>query len=191
LHDEAQVSGNQALLERLRGVDPELAGRLHPNNLPRIIRALEVHHLTGVPLSRFQQEHGFSEQRYRSLQIAIRVDRSTLYSRIDDRAERMLTAGLLEEVRRLLSAGYTPEMKALRSIGYKETLAHLAGEYGLDEALRLIKRNSRHYAKRQLTWFAADKDILWLEYPGKFDTILQDAIEFFEQGEITHGKGTF
>ena len=181
---EASSSGNPALLERLRQVDPELAERIHPNNLVRIIRALEVHHLTGVPLSRHQQEHGFSGQRYLSLQIAIRVERPLLYRRIDERVDRMLGQGLLREVQQLLDAGYSPETKAMRAIGYKEMAAHLAGAHDLDEAIRLIKRDSRHYAKRQLTWFSAEPDILWLEYPEKFDTILKLAIEFFEPREI-------
>ena len=183
LHEEAGRLGNEALLERLRRVDPELAARLHPNNLPRIIRALEVYHLTGIPLSRYQQEHGFSGQRYRSLQIGIRAGRPLLYNRIDDRVDRMLEQGLVQEVQRLLDAGYGPDAKAMRSIGYKEMTAHLAGESSLEEASRLIKRNTRHYAKRQLTWFNADKDILWLEYPAEFDTILKHAIEFFDLRE--------
>jgi tRNA dimethylallyltransferase len=180
---EAQLRGNQAMLEELRQVDPELAQRIHPNNLVRIIRALEVFRLTGIPLSRHQQKHGFISQRYQSLQIGIQVERPLLYSRIDERVNRMLEQGLLQEVQHLLNAGYGPETKAMRAIGYKEMTAHLAGEYGLDEAIRLIKRNTRHYAKRQLTWFNADKDILWLEYPEKFDTILEHAIDFFEQRE--------
>jgi tRNA dimethylallyltransferase len=180
---EARERGSQAMLDELSRVDPELAKQIHPNNLVRIIRALEVFRLTGIPLSRYQQEHAFSREHYQSLQLAIPVDRPVLYSRIDARVERMLAEGLLDEVRHLLASGYTPEMKALRSIGYKETIAHLGGAYDLEEAVRLIKRNTRHYAKRQLTWFSADKDILWLEYPAKFDTILNTAIEFFEQRE--------
>ncbi|MBL0224191.1 MAG: tRNA (adenosine(37)-N6)-dimethylallyltransferase MiaA [Geobacteraceae bacterium] len=183
LHEEAGRLGNEAMLERLRQVDPVLAGRTHPNNLVRIIRALEVQHLTGIPLSRYQQEHGFSGQRYPSLQIGIRAGRALLYSRIDQRVDRMLEQGLQQEVQRLLNAGYSPEAKAMRAIGYKEISAFLAGEYSLEEAVRLIKRNSRHYAKRQLTWFNADRDILWLEYPAEFDTILKHAIEFFDQRE--------
>lgn len=183
LQAEAQELGNQAMLEKLRQVDPEIAGRIHPNNLVRIIRALEVFRLTGIPLSRYQQEHGFSGQRYRSLQIGIRVERPLLYNRIEERVNRMMQQGLLQEVQQLLKAGYSPETKAMRAIGYKEMTAHLAGDYSLDEAMRLIKRDTRHYAKRQLTWFNADKDILWLEYPEKFDTILNHAIEFFEHGE--------
>jgi tRNA dimethylallyltransferase len=183
LHEEAGRLGNEALLERLRLVDPELAGNLHPNNLLRIIRALEVHHLTGIPLSRQQQEHGFSDQRYRALQIGIRVERQLLYNRIDQRVDLMLEQGLPQEVQRLLNAGYDRDTKAMRSIGYKEMTAHLAGECSLEESIRLIKRNTRHYAKRQMTWFNADKDIIWLEYPAEFDTILKHAIEFFDQRE--------
>jgi len=183
LHAEAGRLGNEALLERLRLVDPELAGTLHPNNLVRIIRALEVQHLTGIPLSLHQQQHGFSDRRYRALQFGIRVERPLLYSRIDQRVERMLEQGLLQEVRQLLDAGYGPEAKAMRSIGYKEMTAHLAGECSLEEAVRLIKRDTRHYAKRQMTWFNADQDILWLEYPAEFDTILRHAIDFFDQRE--------
>jgi len=183
LRAEAQERGNQAMLEELRRVDPELAERIHPNNLVRIIRGLEVFRLTGTPLSRYQQEHAFSGQCYQSLQIGIRVERPLLYNRIDERVNRMLEQGLLQEVQQLLTAGYGPESKAMRAIGYKEMTAHLAGEYGLDEAIRLIKRDTRHYAKRQLTWFNAEKDILWLEYPEKFDTILNTAIEFIEQRE--------
>jgi tRNA dimethylallyltransferase len=183
LRAEAEERGNQAMLEELRQVDPELAERIHPNNLVRIIRALEVFRTTGIPLSRYQHEHGFSGQCFLNLQIGIRVERPLLYSRIDERVNHMLEQGLLQEVQRLLDAGYRPETKAMRAIGYKEMTAHLAGEYHLDEAIRLIKRNTRHYAKRQLTWFNADKDIIWLEYPEKFDTILNTAIDFFEQRE--------
>jgi len=180
---EVRERGNLAMLEELRRVDPELAGRIHPNNLVRIIRALEVFRTTGIPLSRYQQAHAFSDQRYRSLQIGVQVERPLLYSRIDARVNRMMEQGLLQEVVQLLSAGYGSELKAMRAIGYKEMTAHLAGEYGLDEAIRLIKRDTRHYAKRQLTWFNADQDILWLEYPSKFDTISKHAIDFFEHGE--------
>jgi tRNA dimethylallyltransferase len=183
LQTEARQRGNPAMLEELRQVDPELAERIHPNNMVRIIRALEVFRTTGIPLSRYQQEHGFSGQHYRNLQIGIRVERQLLYDRIDGRVNQMLEQGLLQEVQQLLNAGYGTESKALRAIGYKELIAHLDGEYGLDEAIRLIKRDTRHYAKRQLTWFNADKDILWLEYPAEFDTILNNAIEFFEPRE--------
>ncbi len=183
LQDEACRVGNESMLERLRQVDPELAAGLHPNNLVRIIRALEVHHLTGIPLSRYQKEHAFATRRYETLQIGISVDRAELYQRIDARVEQMLAAGLLKEVSGLLAAGFGRELKSLRSIGYKEAAAHLCGELSAEEAARLIKRDTRHYAKRQLTWFKADPDILWFEYPEKFGTILTHAIEFYERQE--------
>ena len=181
LQDEAARVGNEAMFEKLRQVDPELAAGLHPNNLVRIIRALEVYQSTGIPLSRYQKEHAFSTRRYDTLQIGISVDRKELYRRIDDRVEQMLEAGLLDEVRSLMAAGFGRDQKAMRSIGYKEAVAYVLGELPLDETVRLIKRDTRHYAKRQLTWFKADPDILWFEYPEKFDTILASAIDFFEQ----------
>ncbi len=183
LHEEAARIGNAAMLEKLRLVDPELAAGLHPNNLVRIIRALEVHQSSGIPLSRHQKEHAFSTRRYDTLQIGISVERSELYRRIEQRVELMLAEGLLEEVRGLLAAGFGRELKSMRSIGYKETTACLSGESTLEEAIRLIKRDTRHYAKRQLTWFKSDPDILWFEYPEKFVTILQHVIEFYERRE--------
>lgn len=183
LQEEAARVGNRAMLEKLRLVDPELAAGLHPNNLVRIIRALEVQQSTGIPLSRYQKEHAFSERRYDSLQIGIRTERAELYRSIEQRVERMLADGLLKEVSGLLAAGFGRELKAMRSIGYKESAAYLQGELSLEETANLIKRDTRHYAKRQLTWFKADPDILWFEYPEKFDTIFQHVIEFFERRE--------
>ena len=183
LQDESGKIGNAAMLEKLRQVDPKLAAVLHPNNLVRIIRALEVYQLTGIPLSHYQKKHAFATRRYEALQIGISVDRSVLYERIDDRVERMLASGLQEEVRSLLAAGYGRDIKPLRSIGYKETVAQLSGDISAEEAVRLIQRNTRHYAKRQLTWFKADPDILWFEYPEKFDKIFKHAIDFYEQRE--------
>ncbi|MEI6306608.1 MAG: tRNA (adenosine(37)-N6)-dimethylallyltransferase MiaA, partial [Deltaproteobacteria bacterium] len=180
LQEEASIVGNDAMLEKLRLVDPELASHIHPNNLVRIIRALEVHRLTGIPLSNYQQEHAFSVQRYNSLQIGIRVERKELYRRIDERVERMLSEGLLDEVRGLLAAGYDRDLKAMRAIGYKEAAALIAGECSNEEAALLIKRDTRRYAKRQLTWFNADPAIIWLEYSENFANILQHAIDFYE-----------
>ncbi|HIJ94279.1 MAG TPA: tRNA (adenosine(37)-N6)-dimethylallyltransferase MiaA [Desulfuromonadales bacterium] len=183
LQAEASRIGNQAMLERLRTVDPELAASLHPNNLVRIIRALEVQQVTGIPLSRFQQEHGFAECRYQALQIGCAVERALLYERIERRVDQMLEEGLLHEVQALLSAGCDRNLKALRSIGYKEAAAYLCGECTLEETVTLIKRDTRRYAKRQLTWFKRNADILWFEYPEKFATILRTALLFYEQPE--------
>ncbi|MDD2365911.1 MAG: tRNA (adenosine(37)-N6)-dimethylallyltransferase MiaA [Desulfuromonadaceae bacterium] len=182
LHNDAIELGNDAMLERLKLVDPELSSELHPNNLVRIIRALEVYQLTGIPLSRHKREHAFADTPYEVRKIAIAVDRAVLYKRIEERVDRMLKDGLVDEVRELLGTGFCRDLKALRSIGYKEVVAHLYGEAAYEEACRLIKRNTRHYAKRQLTWFKADQDILWFEYPEKFGSILNNVIDFFEQG---------
>jgi tRNA dimethylallyltransferase len=183
LHEEAAATGNVAMLEQLRLVDPELAATLHPNNLVRVIRALEVYRLTGVPLSSYQQEHAFAGRRYDALQIGISVDRALLYERIEERVDQMLTAGLMAEVRGLVAAGFERNLKSMRSIGYKEAAACLAGELTGEEACRLIKRNTRHYAKRQLTWFKTDSSILWFEYPDNSGTISRNAIEFYEHRE--------
>lgn len=183
LQNEAIKVGNAVMLEKLRQVDPELAAGLHCNNLVRIIRALEVYQLTGIPLSRYQNEHAFATSRYDTLQIGISVDRALLYKRIDERVEHMLADGLLKEVKGLLAEGFGRELKSMRSIGYKEAVAHLNGELSCDEAAELIKRNTRRYAKRQLTWFKADSDILWFEYPEKFGNILQHSFDFFARQE--------
>lgn len=183
LQEQADRVGGEAMLELLRQVDPELAAVLHPNNLVRIIRALEVYQLTGTPLSRYQREHAFATRRYDTLQIGISVDRGLLYHRIEARVERMLDAGMQDEVSSLLAAGFGRDLKSMRSIGYKETAAYLCGELSHAEAVSLIKRNTRHYAKRQLTWFKADPDILWFEYPDKFGIILTHALDFFERRE--------
>ena len=174
----ADVPGEE-LLRRLSLVDPETASRLHPNDRVRITRALEVFTQTGRPISAFRSEHAFSGSFYDSLKIAIRVERQELYRRIDSRVEQMLAAGLVDEVRALLASGYTREMKALRAIGYKEILSYLEGETSLDKAVDLIKRDSRRYAKRQMTWFTGENDIYWLEYPVGFANILAHVIEFF------------
>ena len=180
LQNEAAQVGNEAMLAQLRRVDPDLAAELHPNNLVRIIRALEVFRLTGVPLSRHQRDHGFSSCRYDALQIAVDVARPVLYGRIEQRVDRMVEEGLLDEVARLLVEGYARELKSMGAIGYKEAVAHLCGEIPLAEAVRLIKRNTRHYAKRQLTWFRGEPEIIWFEYPEKFATIQRQACDFFQ-----------
>ncbi len=174
----AELTGEE-LLRRLFLVDPETASRLHANDRVRLIRALEVFNQTGRPISAFRSEHAFSGSYYRTLKMAIRVERPELYRRIDSRVEQMLQDGLVAEVGSLLARGYGTELKAMRSIGYKEISAHLAGETTLDEAVSLIKRDTRRYAKRQMTWFCKESEINWLEYPESFATILAHVIQFF------------
>lgn len=175
----AAREGNEVVLERLRLVDPLAAARIHPNNLVRIIRALEVYQQSGRPLSSYWAEHGFMPQRYACLKIGVQVERAELYARIEARVDAMLAAGLVDEVRQLFATGYNSALKPLRAIGYKEISAHLAGEISLAEARALIIRNTRLYAKRQLTWCQQEEPINWVEYPQNFVSIQDIAIQFF------------
>jgi tRNA dimethylallyltransferase len=177
----AAAEGCDGLLRRLAAVDPETAARLHPNDRLRVIRALEVYQQTGLPLSRFQADHGFAEERYDCLQLGLSVARDELYRRIEARVEEMLAAGLVAEVAALLARGFSPDLKPFKAIGYKEVCAYLAGRCDLDEAKELIKRNTRRYAKRQLTWFNNEPEINWVVYPESFATICNHVIDFFAQ----------
>ena len=179
LEEKATREGNEALLNELNRVDPVTAALLHPNDRIRIIRALEVHRLTGVPISRERSAHGFSGDYYRALKIGLTVERRELYGRIDSRVEGMIAKGLVAEVKTLLDRGFSPRLKALRSIGYRQICAYISGENSLDEAIRLIKRDTRHYAKRQMTWFNNDNEIKWVEYSDIFASIYNYVIEFF------------
>ncbi len=159
----ADAHGNLALHERLQQVDPPTAARLHPNDRVRMIRALEVFHLTGVPISAFQQEAMTPErQRYQTCFLVISAERDELYSRIDARVEGMIAAGLVAEVERLHQRGFHRELAPMKSLGYKEIEEFLAGECELSSAVELIQRNTRHYAKRQLTWFRKYADAHWI-----------------------------
>src|ERR1039457_2259545 len=179
LQDEARLLGGELLLQRLWTVDPVTAAGLHQNDQVRIIRALEVYLQTGCPLSQFRSEHGFGNDYYNCLKIGISIERGELYRRVEERVESMMTSGFLEEVESLKSRGFSADIKPFRAIGYKELLAHLSGQMSLFESVELIKRNTRRYAKRQVTWFKKDSQINWVEYPVKFDTIYNNVIEFF------------
>jgi tRNA dimethylallyltransferase len=159
---EAKRRGREALWERLAASDPVAAGRIHPHDLVRIVRALEVIALCGSPLSDLQAGHAFAERPYRYVKVGLRLPREELYRRIEERVKEMLAAGWLEEVRSLVSR-WGPEARALQSLGYRQLAAHLKGRLGLEEARGAIIRDTRRYAKRQLVWFRADPQILWLE----------------------------
>ncbi|HEY5974067.1 MAG TPA: tRNA (adenosine(37)-N6)-dimethylallyltransferase MiaA [Geobacteraceae bacterium] len=177
----AAAEGNDGLMRRLAAVDPETAARLHPNDRLRIIRALEVYQQTGLPLSRYQADHGFAEKHYDCLQLGLLVEREELYRRIEVRVDAMLAAGLVAEVAALLAQGFSPESKPFKAIGYKQVCAYLAGSCSLAEAVELIKRDTRRYAKRQLTWFKSEPEIYWVEYPESFASICNHVIDFFAQ----------
>ncbi len=160
----ADAHGNLALHERLRQVDPPTAERLHPNDRVRIIRALEVFHLTGAPISTFQQEAMTPErQQYQTCFLVIAAERDELYSRINARVEGMVAGGLVEEVQALYRQGFDRELAPMKSLGYKEIGEFLVGAYDLPSVIELIQRNTRHYAKRQLTWFRKYADAHWIQ----------------------------
>jgi tRNA dimethylallyltransferase len=163
LHQEAAAVGGAALHQRLAAIDPDAARLLHGNDVVRIVRALEVFEQTGRPLSVWQREHGFRAGRYRLLKIGLAPERAELYRRIDTRAAAMFASGLLEETAALLAAGYAPQLKALQTIGYREAVRLLHGECTRQEALAEVQQATRRYAKRQLTWFRADPEIIWVD----------------------------
>jgi len=160
-----------ALHERLRAVDAEAAARIDPNDRKRITRALEVHALTGTPISEHQRRHDFRSlaPRYPARLIGLAPARDDLYPRIDARVDQMLAAGLVAEVQALRDAGYRPPLRSQQAIGYAELHAHLDGLHDLERAIELVKRNSRRYARRQLAWYRSDPNVSWSEDPARVD----------------------
>jgi len=180
LQREAGESGVQSLYERLKALDPEAADSIHHNDLMRIARALEVYEKTGKRISDLQQQWDSGEPRYRFIAFGLNRPRDELYKRIEARVDRMIAEGLLDEVCSL-SKKYSRELLSMNCPGYKELLGYLDGQYSLDEAVRLIKQNSRRFAKRQLTWFKKDKRIRWIDLstcPSPEDTIIGEFILF-------------
>ncbi len=166
----AEVEGPDALHSRLRKADPAAAERIHAHDRRRVVRALEVCLLTGHPVA---LERG-SAGAYDLLPVGLEIERPALYRRIDARVEAMIDAGWLREVRELLEAGYGPELYAMQALGYRELISHLRGEVALGEAVALIQRNTRRYAKRQLTWFRRDSRIRWI--PAGEDRDIKDVV---------------
>lgn len=160
---EARELGEPHLFDRLKEVDPQAAQRIHPHDLVRIIRALEVYELTGKPISTWQQNGDYGPFPMVFVKVGLNIDRVRLYQRIDQRVERMISSGLLSEVRTLKKQGYTRGLKALKTVGYQELFDFLDGELDLPAAIEKIKLNTRHYAKRQLTWFKKEKGIIWMD----------------------------
>ena len=163
LQREADEHGNAALHDRLRQCDPESANRIHPNNRVKVIRALEVYELTGKPISALQQQWKMNEPRYPFRAFGLNMPREILYRRIEDRVDQMVEVGLIEEVKGLLEQGYPRNCVAMQSFGYKELIEYHDGIRTVDEAIALLKQNTRRFAKRQLTWFCNDPRIEWLD----------------------------
>ena len=163
LEGAAAQFGVDALHKRLQTCDPESAERIHPNNLVRVIRALEVYELTGIPMSELQQQWHPEKQRYPFIAFGLTMPRALLYRRIEQRVDVMLANGLIAEVESLLAAGYARDSVALQSFGYRELIAYLDGDCTYMEAISQLKQNTRRFAKRQLTWFRKDTRIEWLD----------------------------
>jgi tRNA dimethylallyltransferase len=182
LQTESTAAGADALHQRLLARDPETASRLHPNDTYRIIRALEVIEITGKTLSSHHQAHRFAHNAFAYLKIGLQMDRKALYERIDKRVEAMMAAGLLAEVQGLLSRGYASSLNAMQAIGYRHMADFLEGRQSLDEAVRTLKRDTRRYAKRQMTWFARDTDIHWTT-PDQLEAMRQLIRAFLDSRE--------
>lgn len=173
----AAEKGREALHGMLAQIDPEGASKIHPNNVHRVIRAIEVFEVAKTPISTLQKEHAFSDSPYECLKIGLDLERAALYNAIDRRCDSMISAGLLEETKALIRMGYGSDLKPMCGLGYKEMCGHLSGAYPFIDAVRLMKQNTRHYAKRQLTWFRKDKEIKWFR-PEQKEEITEAATGF-------------
>lgn len=162
LNDEAHTLGVHTLYEKLQAIDPDYAEQIRPNDLRRIVRALEVYEVSGQPLSVHHRDQQEERRGFDAVRVLIDWPRPLLYERINARVDEMMRSGFLDEVRRLHADGYAPHLERLRSLGYRDMLAHLRGEQNLDEAVAAMKQATRNFAKRQLTWFRADPRIHWL-----------------------------
>lgn len=162
LLSELAASDAPTMHKKLQACDPTSADRIHPNDTYRILRALEVFNLTGQPIARHYENHGFSTSRYQSLHIGLTLPREVLYARINQRVDLMIDEGFVQEVKTLLADGFAAELKSMQSLGYRHMVDYLLGRLEWEEAVRTMKRDHRRYAKRQLTWFSANPDIQWL-----------------------------
>jgi tRNA dimethylallyltransferase len=181
LRQEEEEKGSEFLYDRLKEVDPKTAAQLHQNDLFRVIRALEVFESTGTQVSFFREQHRFGDRPYRLLKIGLEMDRAKLYRRIEERVDRMMEQGFLEEVERLMGMGYGPRLKAMQSLGYKQLTQVILKKMDRAEAIRQIKTDTRRYAKRQWTWFKADPDVRWCDESLDPQRVFQE-VSFFLVG---------
>lgn len=159
----ANEKGAEFLHKMLRDVDPVSADNIHANNVKRVIRALEFYKLTGQKISEHNEKERAKESPYKFCYFVLNDDREILYNKIDVRIDEMLKEGLLEEVKALKDKGYTKDMVSMQGLGYKEILDYLNGITSLEEAIYILKRDTRHFAKRQLTWFRRERDVIWID----------------------------
>ena len=176
----AEEKGGEHLHEMLRKVDPVSADAIHAHNVKRVIRALEFYNQNGSPISAHNEEQKQHESPYNLAYFVLNMPRELLYERIDLRVDQMMKEGLLEEVSRLKEEGCHRGMVSMQGLGYKEILAYLDGEYPLEEAVRVLKRDTRHFAKRQLTWFRREQEVTWVnkdQFSYQEDQILDHMLE--------------
>lgn len=187
LYKLSKEKGAEYVYSMLCEADPEYAQTVHANNQKRVIRALEYFHETGQKLSAHNEEQRENESPYNFAYFVLNDDRQTLYDRIDLRVDRMLSEGLVDEVKMLLDKGYDRKLVSMQGLGYKEIAAFLAGEMTLDEAVYIIKRDTRHFAKRQLTWFNREKEVIFLnkqEFSSDSDLILKEMLKILNEKGI-------
>ncbi|MCX6143885.1 MAG: tRNA (adenosine(37)-N6)-dimethylallyltransferase MiaA [Ignavibacteriales bacterium] len=182
LEDQLQSEGLDALLNALRMVDPLTAERMREITPRRVIRALEVYRVTGKPISQLHSEENFTPG-FEAYQVGLLWERKELYQRIDKRVEAMISAGLEDEVKSLISKGYDRHLNALNTVGYKEVFEHMAGIHSHEEMIELIKRNTRRFAKRQMTWFRRDQRIRWMRVSGDdwLERVTQTVLEALDR----------
>lgn len=187
LEELAKREGAEALHKMLEKADPVSAKEIHANNVKRVIRALEFYHQNGMPISTHNQEQKEHKSPYNLAYFVLNAPRELLYERIDQRVDEMLKSGLLDEIESLKARGYYRGMVSMQGLGYKEMLAYLDGEYPLEEAVRILKRDTRHFAKRQLTWFRREQEVIWVnkdEFSYEDDRILEYMLSVLKERNI-------
>ncbi len=187
LEQIAEEKGAEYLHQMLEEVDAESAKAIHANNTKRVIRALEFYHVSGKKISEHNETEHQKESPYNFAYFVLTDERERLYKRIEARVDAMMEEGLLDEVRLLKERGATKEMVSMQGLGYKEILAYLDGEISLERAVYLIKRDTRHFAKRQLTWFRRERDVIWFDkeqYAYQEDAILADMLTILKEKTI-------
>lgn len=183
----AKENGAAKLHEELRRTDPKAAEEIHENNVKRVIRALEFYRLTGTKISEHNEAERAKTSPYTFCYFVLNDDRERLYERINARVDKMLDDGLLYEVRALKERGFTKDMVSMQGLGYKEMLAYLDGTVSLSDAVYILKRDTRHFAKRQLTWFKRERDVIWVnknEFAYEEEKILQYMLEKLRERKL-------
>lgn len=180
LSEKLGLCGLIPLYKELKSIDPVTAHRVHPNDKFRILRALEVYYATGKSLTSFHNDHAFKDTPFKTLYVGLKIERKKLYERINNRVDQMMADGFYDEVKGLINSGVSTSDKPMQSLGYRQLTACFNGEINLDNAVELIKKETRHYAKRQMTWFKAIKNIYWFS-PENLEDIIDKVKKFLRK----------